>query len=186
MDNRGIHFGAFAAFAILLAVSMLDMSCIVFNRPHRGTVPIETWTAENKAFKIRVTSYEEEDSNVTGTYYVFESTSTNATEWHEIMTFRHDERPEIPKDQIRFLNDKTAYVFMGWMYGVTIDGGSSWSIWDAQKDLPDWQCCNYGLIRDVSIISDGRGTMFLNPVPQRRGEVPELHTKDHGRHWTAQ
>jgi len=72
---------------------------------------------------------------------------------------------------------------MGWMFAVTTDGGATWSVWDAKKDLPNWQCCNYGLIKDVRLDSKGTGVMILNPIPQRRGEVPELHTNDFGRHW---
>lgn len=101
------------------------------------------------------------------------------------MTFRHDDRVGIPKDQVRFVSNKIGYVYMGWMYAVTKDAGASWSVWDAKKDLANWQCCNYGLIRDVSIGFDGTGVMRLNPIPQRRGEVPELHTKDFGQHWSV-
>lgn len=36
------------------------------------------------------------------------------------------------------------------------------------------------LIRDVQLAADGTGTMTLNPIPQRPGEVSELHTRiDH-------
>jgi hypothetical protein len=66
------------------------------------------------------------------------------------------------------------------------DGGSNWSVWRAEKDLPNWKCCNYKLIRDMRIAPDGTGTMNVNPIPQRSGEAPELHTKDYGRHWSSE
>jgi hypothetical protein len=41
------------------------------------------------------------------------------------------------------------------------------------------------LIQEVRIAPDGTGRMNLNPIPQRSGEVPELNTKDYGRHWRS-
>ena len=151
----------------------------------RGAV-LEKWQTQNKTFKIGVTSYEEKGANVNGAYYVFESGGVNTTAWREIVTFRHDDQPKIPADQVRFVNDQIGYFFIGWIYAVTTDSGVSWTVWDATKELPNWQCCNYRLIRDVQLSADGTGTMKLNPIPQRRGEVPELHTKDYGRHWSVE
>ena len=72
---------------------------------------------------------------------------------------------------------------MGWMYAVTTDGGVNWSVWSAKSDLPGWECCNYGLIQDVQFAPDGAGTMRLSVIDPRRGEVPELYTRDYGRSW---
>lgn len=168
----------------LLLVLAFAGGCALFasRGQHRGAV-LENWQTENKTFKIRVTSYEEKGANVNGAYYVFESGAVSTNSWREIVTFRHDDQPRIPADQVRFVNDQIGYLFMGWIYAVTTDSGVSWSVWDATKDLPDWQCCNYRLIRGVKLAADGKGTMTLNPIPQRRGEVPELHTGDYGRHW---
>jgi hypothetical protein len=155
--------------------------------PKRGKV-IESWQTGNNAFRIRVTAYSEKPSlpGLGGAYYVFDSATVSSDKWGEALTFRHDTPVEIPRNQVRLVNDQVGYVFMGWMYSVTTDGGSSWHIWSADKDLPSWQCCNYNLIQDVRIAPDGTGTMKLNPIPQRRGEVPELHTKDYGRHWSVE
>ncbi len=101
------------------------------------------------------------------------------------MTFRHDDPVPIPHDQVRFVNDRIGFVFMGWMYAVTTDSGASWSVWDSTTNLPHWQCCNYGLIADVHLEPNGTGTMTLHPIPGRSGEVPELNTKDYGRHWSV-
>jgi hypothetical protein len=146
----------------------------------------ETWEIANKRFKVNVTAYAEENGGfVGGAYYVFRS-AVEGDDWKEIMTFRHDDPVAIPRGQIRFVNDDVGYVFMGWMYAVTTDGGSNWSVWNAEKDLPNWRCCNYRLIQDVLIAQDGVGTMRLRPIPQRQGEVPELRTKDYGRHWSVE
>ena len=172
-----------AALGIILLVSIQGLSCVIFTRPHRSTEPLETWLTENKAFRIRVTSYEEKGANVSGTYYVFESTSKGSNSWHEIMTLRHDDRPDLPKHQMRFLNDETAYLFMEWMYAVTTDGGNSWSVWDATKDVGDWQWSKYGVISDVRIEPDGTGKMALNPIADSNRRVPDFRTTDFGRHW---
>jgi len=71
------------------------------------------------------------------------------------------------------------------MYAFTIDGGRIWSVWDAAKDLPLWQCCNYGLIAHVDIQADGNGTMTLHLIEGRRGQGPGLVTSDFGQHWIA-
>lgn len=153
------------------------------DRSHRGAV-IEQAHSENKRFRIRVTANEETGANVNGAYYLFEAAPSGSDHWREIMTFRHDDDPKIPADQVRYVNDDIGYVFMGWMYAVTTDAGTTWSVWSAEKDLPDWQCCNYKLISDVTIGSDGRGVMKLNPIEGRRGEVAQLRTDDYGLHWT--
>jgi hypothetical protein len=151
----------------------------------RGAV-LEKWQTENKTFKVRVTSYEEKRANVNGAYYVFEAGAVGTNTWREILTFRHDDHPKIPADQVRFVNDQIGYLFMGWVYAVTVDGGNTWSEWDARRDLTHWQCCNYQLIRDVKIAQDGTGIMRLNPIQNRSGEVPELRTIDYGKHWQVE
>jgi hypothetical protein len=102
------------------------------------------------------------------------------------MTFRHDDPVPIPRDQVRFVSDQIGFVFMGWMYAVSTDGGKKWSVWNAEHDLPNWECCNYRLITDVTIAGNGSGVMRLSPIRDRRGEVPELHTSDYGRHWRVE
>lgn len=148
----------------------------------RGAM-LEQRQTDNGTIKIRVTSYQQTGANLNGTYYQFESAFAGSKNWREIVTFRHDDRPKIPMDQVQFVNDRIAYLFMGWIYAVTTDGGANWSEWNAANDLPNWQCCNYQLIRNVRITADGAGTMTLNPIPQREGEVLQLHTTDYGRHW---
>ena len=157
------------------------------SKPQQKGKSIEAWETTNNTFKVSVTAYTEATGGVAGgAYYVFRSAAATSNDGHEIMTFRHDDPVAVPREQGRFVNDQIGYVFMGWQYGVTVDGGITWSVWNAERDLPGWQCCNYKLIQDVRIASDGSGTMRLNPIPQRAGEVPELHTKDHGRHWAVE
>jgi hypothetical protein len=98
------------------------------------------------------------------------------------MGFRHDDPITIPHDSVRFISDKVGYVFLGWKCAVTNDGGQTWSVWDADKDVPHWSCCNYGLIRAVELSVQGRGKMTLHTIPGRN-EPTELMTEDYGKHW---
>lgn len=175
----------FLSGVTLVAVAFAGGCAFADRAQGRGAI-LEKWQTENRTINIRVTSYAETGANVNGAYYQFESAAPRSNDWREIVTFRHDDQPEIPRDQVRFVNDRIGYLFMGWVYAVTTDGGVTWSLWDAKRDLPTWVCCNYRLIRDVKISEDGNGSMRLNPIENRSGEVPELHTDDYGRHWRVE
>lgn len=174
--------------ALQIAASLVFLGGVLYFllAPKRGEI-IERWQSGNDAFKIRVTAYSETPSlpGLGGAYYVFESANVGSDNWGEVFTFRHDTPVEIPREHVRLVSGQVGYTFMGWMYAVTTDGGASWSVWDARKDLPHWECCNYNLIKEVDVAPSGAGTMILNPLPTRRGEVPSLHTEDFGRHWHA-
>lgn len=168
-----------------LTTGLVIIGCVVYFLflPRRGDV-IETWQTGNGSFSIRVTAYTEKNTfpALGGGYYVFESTAAGSDRWDEIMVFRHDDPINILRDQVRFVSNQVGYVFMGWMYAVTTDAGATWLVWSAEKDMPEWECCNYGLIQDIRLAPDGTGEMKLRG---RRGEVHELHTKDYGGHWSA-
>jgi hypothetical protein len=170
-------------FIALAGINMVLTSCA---RPHPADHPAEVTEITGPGFLIKVSAFPEEEGGfVPGQYYRFESLPNGAKDWVMAMQFRHDDPVRIPKENIRFLTAKTAFVFMGWKYAVTTDGGKQWSIWSAEKDLPGWRCCNYGLIKDVALSQSGKGKMILSPIQDRAGEVPELVTSDFGRHWAA-
>jgi hypothetical protein len=169
------------AIIILIALAVVALTSF---KPFMGE-KVETWETTNQTFRVRIDRHAERFMvPVAGAYYVFQSAPSGSNSWRDIMTFRHDDPVPIPREQVRFVSDRVGYLFMGWMYAVTTDGGANWVVWDAGKDLPNWGCCNYGLIRDVRLELDGTGVMILNPIPERRGEAPELRTKDYGRHWS--
>jgi len=168
---------------MIITLVALVIAAIGITKPWIGGVT-ETWESQSQHFKIRVDRRAERDAFLPGAFYVFQSAASDSGQWREVMTFRHDDPVPIPREQVGFVNDRVGYVFVGWMYAVTTDGGETWTVWDAGKDLPNWVCCNYGLIKGVRLEPDGAGVMTLDPIPQRRGEVPELRTKDYGRHWS--
>ena len=170
-----------AALAALVSVAT---SCKILSGPHMGDIT-ESFETSNQTFKLRVDRHAEVGGfGPAGAYYVFRSAPVGSDAWHDIMTFRHDDPNPIARDQVRFVNDQVGFVFMGWMYAVSTDGGASWSVWDSARELPKWQCCNYQLIQNVNIESDGTGTMSLHVIPDH-GDVPRLRTKDFGHHWNV-
>jgi hypothetical protein len=182
ISKRNIKL-AVVPFVIIGVVSVWALN----QRPKRSNRINERWETTNGTVDIRVTAYGEDNAGLdAGAYYVFESKRAGSKDWHEITTFRHDDPVQIPREQVRFVSDQISYVFMGWMYSVTTDRGSTWSVWTAEKNLPNWECCNYRLIRDVTIAKDGKGVMQLKPIQDRRGEVLELRTSDYGRHWRVE
>jgi len=171
----------------LAAVLIVAANCSVLSGPRMGDIT-ESFETSNHTFKLRVDRRAEVGgfmAVLNGAYYVFRSAPVGSDNWHDIMTFRHDDPNPILRDQVRFVNERVGFVFMGWMYAVTDDGGRTWAVWDAGHNLPNWLCCNYRLITDVQLNPDGTGTMTLNPIQDWRGEVPQLHTRDFGRHWSV-
>lgn len=148
----------------------------------KGTIPsrsrnvLETWQTLDSVIKIRVMAYSLSGVEPSGIYYTFESPEPESNLWRSIMTFRQDQRIPIPRDQVRIVNAQIGYVFMGFMYAVTTDGGRTWSAWDAETDLPNFEP-NTEFIQDVSVAEDGLGVMKLKKA---------LHTKDYGRHWSLE
>lgn len=177
-----------AGIGIVLAAIMVPFAWhVVSSPPRQGKTINEQWEKADKLFSIRVTAYAEENGGLdAGAYYAFESKEVGSDTWNSVTTFRHDDPVPIARDQVRFVDKTTAYFFFGWVYAVTTDAGRTWSVWNAVRDLPAWQCCNYKLIRDVVLTDGGKGTMLLNPIPDRRGEMPVLFTTDYGRQWSNQ
>ncbi len=170
--------------SIVCLVAALCGGCASFSKQKPGDV-IETWEASNNNFKIRVTAYDEKGSYPApgGAYYVFKSSLGSSDQWNYIMTFRHDDPVAIPRNQIRFVNEQIGYVFMGWLYAVTTDGGRTWSVWDASKNPTLTKTYNYNLIGEVSVAPNGTGKMVLKLAGNAQ---QELETKDYGQHWTGE
>lgn len=170
-------------FIALLSISMSFVACV---RPHSADHPAEVMETSGSTFRIKVSAFPEKDGGfVSGQYYRFESLPQDGKDWVMAMQFRHDDPVPIPKQNVKFLTPETAFVFMGWRYSVTTDGGKNWHLWSAETDLTGWKCCNYGLINAVELSQSGKGKMTLSPIQGRAGEVPRLFTSDFGRHWVT-
>jgi hypothetical protein len=171
----------------LVSIALVGIIASLVSCAHRrpDEHPVEVAVISGPEFPIRVSAFAELDGGfVPGRYYRFESMPDGSKSWVTAMQFRHDDPVPIPGQNVRFLTSHTAFVFMGWKYAVTTDGGRQWNVWNAEKDLTGWHCCNYVLIKDVALTKNGNGKMFLSPIEGRAGEVPELVTSDFGRHWS--
>lgn len=133
-------------------------------------------------FNLRVTAYYEKGFFLPtpGAFYTYQYQIGTGEDWYEITTFRHDDQIVIPRNQLCSVNSNIAYFYIGWIYGITTDGGKTWAIWDAEKDLDGWQPANYSLIEDIQLSGDGKGIMYLNPI---RFSSEKLLTEDFGRTW---
>jgi hypothetical protein len=182
-DRKAGRLFSLAIFLALCGVLTFFTSCA---SPAPAKHPTEVAEIPGATFTVRISAFPEEHGGfVSGAYYRFESLPSGGKSWVPAMEFRHDDPVPIPRQNVRFLSPRCAFVFMGWKYAVTTDGGNHWQVWNAEKDLVGWRYANYELIQGVELEPNGAGKMFLRPIPGRRGEVPELVTADFGWHWTA-
>src|SRR6266571_8796596 len=157
----------FLVISLLCGAAILDSGCFFLNRGgERGRV-MDKWEASGQTFKIRVTEYEEKNPvMLTKFFYVFDSSSVGSNEWYEIAAIRTDDDIPIPTTQIRFVDSETGFFFMIYDYAVTTNEGHKWSVWNAQRDLTDWQN-HRTFIKDVKIGTNGAGIMSLEPFDKR-------------------
>jgi hypothetical protein len=151
----------------------------------RGQV-MDHWETANKTFNVRITEYEEKNPIFLYRFnYVVETSPGAASEWRELIDTWTDDDIPIPHGSVNFLSDRVGYVAMGESFAATIDGGRTWSVWDAKKRIPNWECCNQAFIKDIHLASDGKGQMILSP---RFNQIPTtaLYTNDFGINWNSQ
>lgn len=171
------------ALAVVIIIGIVTTSgCEIFRSPKIGK-RIDSWVTENNTFRIRINKHSEEHGGFnSGAYFVFQSAPKDQEHWVEIMVFRHDDLVDIPRQQVRFVSDRVGYVFMGNKFAVTTDGGMTWSVWDAVKNLPDWTLTRAD-IKDIQIEPSGDGIMELLSFTKQK--APVLRTKDFGKSWEA-
>ncbi len=164
--------------AVLVIGAFLSLSCFA----HRGEI---TGTYEASGpIGIRIVQREEVCwPCLAGSYHALEARAPGGDRWRPVMTFRHDDFPSFGQEAVTVVDDRVAFVVMGWMYAVTTDGGREWSTWDAAHDLPGFHYGdNYHLIAGVTLTPDGSGTMLIDVI--HPNEPPHLVTTDFGRTWT--
>lgn len=182
MSKRRLAIATLVFLVVGGALLFVAISVIPFFFPGKANTSFERWSVAMGDEQIRVTAFPEINSFVPGAYYVFEQVGPGDKSL-EIMTFRHDEQVSINRQGVRVMNKDVAYLFMGWMFASTHDGGRTWSRWDATKDLPNWICCNYDLIQDVEMNLEGVARMHLNLL---NNQALYLYSSDYGRTWHSQ
>lgn len=180
--------GIAAVFLVFVLVGSWPWISMVWTTLMEGSGPGELFASTergNGSFRIRLDCHRERNGGfLPGAYYIFLAGPGESEEWTEFMRLRHDDQtPPLP-DQIRFVSRDVGYAFMTWKYGVTTDGGATWTVWDASSDSQLGSSVNYGFIEDVEILPDGTGSMRLNNLAQQRGAPATLVTSDFGKHWS--
>lgn len=174
-----------AAGCLVILALLFGGLCWMASYSEHGAV-YETKLLDGGSVSLRVTAYPEKivGPGLPGAYFVFEGRPKDVQAWSRIFEFRHDDAIPIRERCAGFSGDNVAYVYLGWVVGVTSDGGRTWSVWDASRDSEGYRTieeCNYRWIREVGINADGSGTMNVDPI--RWTEVTELRTTDFGRNW---
>ena len=150
-----------------------------------GKYNVETHVFPWQPGEIKLTAYDIYNVEPPSRYYTF--TVPRKVNNYEtisiIFNILLEETVLVNSNQVKILSDKIAYVYLGWMYSVTLDGGKAWHLWDAERNLPGWNCCDSGLIRDVNISDHGNGIMTLRPDPNKPESLIYLHTDDFGQSW---
>lgn len=169
-----------------LIVGLTMCSLLLYAASQRRKV-FDKYEMANEKFRIRVTAYHEHvPFTLPGARYVFQSAPIGSENWNEILTVSVDDAIPIPRDQSSFVLDHVGYMFFSNYYMVTIDSGRTWSVWDANKDLPveHKQYNLWPAVKKVKMRADGVGTMTLYQWISKEDKGPDLVTSDYGEHWT--
>lgn len=151
----------------------------------QGKYNIETQEFPWQAGTIKLTAYDIYNVEPSGRYHTFtvprkigdyETTSI-------VFNILLKEAVPLTTNRVKIFNDQIAYVYLGWIYSVTLDGGRSWHLWDAERNLPEWNCCDADLIKDISISEQGDGVMIILPDSRKPESLLYLRTRDFGQHW---
>jgi hypothetical protein len=180
MKRVAVILGCFVVAVIIgVCVPVPDF----LRSPYKGEV-VETWEKADTPFPIRVDKHIERGgfaAALGGAYYVFQAGSRSG--WHEIMTVRHDDPNEIPRDHVRFAGDRVAYFYMGSNYAVTTDGGESWHVRDICDRLLTKERCL--AVAELSIDAQGRGEIRVETAVSANNPKV-MSTPDFGLTWRDQ
>lgn len=154
----------------------------VLKSPYQAEI-VETSETQNTPFRVRINKHIERGGfagALNGAYYVFQSAAFGSDQWQEITAYHFDDPIDIPRNQVRFANEKVAYVFMIDMYAITQDGGASWKIFDIDNHLSKNKRC--GFIEDLLINASGVGEVKLK-CHAEQDSFQVFETDDFGRSW---
>ena len=173
----------------ILPISIILLACLIsfwrFQNPCIENVDKTYQNGWQGSFDIKVERIPETCSFGTafaGANFIFSARQSGSNDWQEIITFRHDTPIDISSKNIRIVNDKIAFVFMGRKAAVTSDAGKTWNLWDAKKDIENWKGANYEFIEKINMSENGDGIMILDSIPNKN-EPKELFTSNFGKTW---
>ena len=133
--------------------------------------------------KVRITSYSRVFLMSSGPVYKFESRPVGSSQWREFLSFEQDDLIDIGPEWVKFVDNNVAFVYIGWMFAVSTDGGHQWSVWNGSRDEHLRDELNYKLIESVAINLDGSGEMLLK-LSSMPSDRYRLTTVDYGKNWS--
>lgn len=142
---------------------------------------LRTERFSNKSFDVKVELYYLIGVSPSKVYYTFSNIDSMGNE-SEVMTVQQAELSRPLSAHIQFVAENIGYIFMGSKYSITTDGGKTWTGWDAEKDLSEWQCCDRSSIQEIRVSPDGTGEM---KVVLSKARTITVHTEDFGKRWTS-
>jgi len=180
-------------FTLLLATVL---GCIV-NLPAMLSWAYRCWkvgeqfeqcTRQNPSFALRITAFHERGAFLYAPrgYYRYEVKTGSDYWWRKIAMFQLPVPDPIPKGHFQSVTDSLAYFYHGHIFGVTTDGGTTWSIKGGKNGpifsghaFPD---AAYADIEMVTIGPDGAGVMRLSNFDKSLPSYT-LSTIDFGKTW---
>ena len=142
---------------------------------------LRTWSFSHEGKRIRVLAYDLKSIDPHGVYYSFQCFDEEWKEWQTIITFQQEGDLLEPSDHVHFIGSNSAFFAIGPLFAVTLDGGKTWSTWDAGRDLESIPCFEQVKIERVSIDQNGEGSLSLKF--SSNDSTRKLWTTDFGCHW---
>jgi hypothetical protein len=174
-----------AAGQVLMAIGMVgnlwlgEILVSLFNvQVHPSPATCERQLTDE--LRVQVLAYSEEGV-MGGTRLFFMASTDGGRRWNQAMHFRFDDPIAPPCQNSGQLDGQTAWLWMGWQYAITQDGGRTWDLWELDETWANWKCCDYGPIKDIRFRDNLHGEMTLSP--RRGSEAPLLETRDGGLTW---
>ena len=175
---------------LIFVIIILSTGCLV--EPKEGTKILNSYVTTNTSFQIRVVVLDDA-VNKKACFVTFETKSLSSSSWRRFphsayaVYYSRSNGGECGSfsypEHIKFLNNSTAYIYWGSAYLVTLDEGGSWIDWSVYQHLPDKVYDNNNLIQSVSMASNGKGEMVLNPKSTISKATIKLATDDFGQNW---
>ena len=189
--RRLLVFALFVCAVLGFIVNLPDVLRWTYRQWEVGQL-FDQQTFEEPLFTLRVSAFNERGAVLAaaGGFYRYEVKTASDWRWRKLAMFRLSTPEPIPDDRLLRVTDSCAYFFHGHVFGVTTDGGTTWSIkggdhsaiFSGQSDL-------HADIETVVIGSDGHGMMRLSNYDHKMWKtLPSynLVTADFGQTWSEQ
>src|SRR5262249_39592057 len=153
----------------------------------KGIEPFAAKTlADSRHIKLldvdtRIAAYRLQGVEPDGVYESLEWRNPDPGYWESIMSARASKDTGNHNNRINTPGGYVIYGFLGPLFAMTNNKGVTWSVWDAERDIPCTTGWAEAEIKDVNIGNDGNGTMRVEFTSIKR--ALELVTNDYGKHW---